>query len=272
MHIGAILQAIATELQACSFLKGVVLGGSRATGIATEDSDIDIGIYYDGIDYDQLNAIAQRLDDAHRKNLICREGEWGNWVNCGGWLVVGGVHVDLILREYARVKNILESSDKGKFSSHYQTGHPHAFLDIMYRAELASCKILYSASEDFAATKKRAERYPAALKRALRDFFSFESGFSCALAEKSLVTRDIFYLTGQVFRSISALNQVLFALNEQWCLNEKKAVFRIDTFPIAPENYSHKVAAIFQQIATSPAMVVQKLRELCDEVATLCET
>ena len=57
MHIGAILQAIATELQACSFLKGVVLGGSRATGIATEDSDIDIGIYYDGIDYDQLNAI-----------------------------------------------------------------------------------------------------------------------------------------------------------------------------------------------------------------------
>lgn len=65
MPIEAIVQTIAKELRACPFLKGVVLGGSRATGCATESSDIDIGLYYEGaIDYGQLNAIAQRLDDA----------------------------------------------------------------------------------------------------------------------------------------------------------------------------------------------------------------
>ena len=168
MPIEAIVQTIAKELRACPFLKGVVLGGSRATGCATESSDIDIGLYYEGaIDYGQLNAIAQRLDDAHRENLVCREGEWGNWVNCGGWLVINGVHVDWILRDSARVKRILASSEAGQFSAHYQTGHPHAFLDVMYRGELACCKILYAADEEFAATKRQAERYPAALKRAL---------------------------------------------------------------------------------------------------------
>lgn len=270
MPIEAIVQTIAKELRACPFLKGVVLGGSRATGCATESSDIDIGLYYEGaIDYGQLNAIAQRLDDAHRENLVCREGEWGNWVNCGGWLVINGVHVDWILRDCARVKRILASSEAGQFSAHYQTGHPHAFLDVMYRGELACCKILYAADEEFAATKRQAERYPAALKRALADFFSFESEFSCALAEKSASSEDISYVTGHAFRAVSALNQVLFALNEQWCLNEKKAVFRIDGLPIAPENYSQTITAIFRQIALSPEQGTQRLRALCEEVAAL---
>lgn len=34
-------------LRECSFIKGIVMGGSRATGTATEASDLDIGVYYD---------------------------------------------------------------------------------------------------------------------------------------------------------------------------------------------------------------------------------
>ena len=89
---------IVGELKKHDFIKGIVLGGSRATGTATENSDIDIGIYYEKgkVDFDELNITAQQLDDAHREYLICREGEWGNWVNCGGWLVVNSFHVDYI--------------------------------------------------------------------------------------------------------------------------------------------------------------------------------
>ena len=36
---------IVGELKKHDFIKGIVLGGSRATGTATENSDIDIGIY-----------------------------------------------------------------------------------------------------------------------------------------------------------------------------------------------------------------------------------
>lgn len=57
------------------------MGGSRATGTATENSDIDIGIYYEKgkVDFEELNITAQQLDDAHREHLICRRvnGEIG---------------------------------------------------------------------------------------------------------------------------------------------------------------------------------------------------
>ena len=42
-----ILNQITDELSVCPFINGIVLGGSRATGMATDKSDIDIGIYYD---------------------------------------------------------------------------------------------------------------------------------------------------------------------------------------------------------------------------------
>ena len=52
-----ILQKIETAFAGCSFIKGIVLGGSRATGTASDKSDIDVGIYYDaeGLDYGKLN-------------------------------------------------------------------------------------------------------------------------------------------------------------------------------------------------------------------------
>ena len=218
MQIESILSKIVKELCTCSFIKGIVLGGSRATGMDDDDSDIDIGIYYknENLDYTLLNAIAKQLDDERRDNLICREGDWGQWVNCGGWLVVDGCHVDLIMRDIDKVKNIVEKTDGGDFSANYQTGHPHAYLDVMYRGELASCKILYSGDNDFTRLKNRAEKYPTALKHSLLKFFEFESEFSCMLAEKNMYNKDTYYFTGHIFRSVSALNQAIFALNEQW--------------------------------------------------------
>ena len=269
MPVETILQAIVEEMQVCPFVKGIVLGGSRATGTATKDSDVDMGVYYDEFDSRRLNEIARRLDDAHRENLVCHEGGWGNWVNCGAWLMVEGVHVDLILRDYAKVTRIIETSDAGRFAPHYQTGHPHAFLDVMYRGELASCKVLYAADESFLRAKRSAERYPAALKKALVDFFSFEAEFSCALAEKSMGSGDVYYLAGCLFRSVSAVNQVLFALNEQWCLNEKKAVFRAGGFLLAPADYARKVGDIFGRLPGSPELAIQNLRRLCGEMAAL---
>lgn len=115
----AVIRKIKEAYRGCSFIKGIVLGGSRATGTATEKSDIDIGIYYDAgaVDYGELNKIAGELDDGHRDNLICREGEWGKWVNCGGWLVTDGFPVDIIMRDIDKVQRIVEETDRGVFSA-----------------------------------------------------------------------------------------------------------------------------------------------------------
>ena len=52
--------------------KRQVLGGSRARGTHTEDSDIDIGIYYnsESFDINTINQFATKLDDEHRKMCI----------------------------------------------------------------------------------------------------------------------------------------------------------------------------------------------------------
>ncbi len=267
----AVIRKIKEAYRGCSFIKGIVLGGSRATGTATEKSDIDIGIYYDAgaVDYGELNKIAGELDDGHRDNLICREGEWGKWVNCGGWLVTDGFPVDIIMRDIDKVQRIVEETDRGVFSGHYQTGHPHAYLDVMYRGELASCQVLYAGEKEFLKLKERAEIYPRELKKAIMDFFSFEAGFSCMLAEKCAKSGDVYYLAGHLFRSVSALNQVLFALNEKWCLNEKKAVLRIDGFEKRPEGYSRKVGDIFGMPGAAPEEAAGKLRALYEESKAL---
>ena len=77
--IRQILDAAVEAYRACPCVRAVVLGGSRATGTATDASDVDIGLYYDRerLDYGALNEAARRLDDAHREGLICREGGWG---------------------------------------------------------------------------------------------------------------------------------------------------------------------------------------------------
>ena len=128
-----LLQKITASVKVCPGVQGIVLGGSQVTGTAGPDSDLDVGVYYDWetLDLEQLNAIALSLDDKHRENLVCPEGGWGPWVNCGGWLIIDGVPVDLILRDVDRVKKAVESAERGEFSAHYQTGHPHAFLVVM---------------------------------------------------------------------------------------------------------------------------------------------
>ena len=267
-----VIKEVTLAYKGFPFIEGIVLGGSRATQTATEHSDIDIGIYYDSdrIDFAELNAVAQKLDDGHRENLICREGGWGKWVNCGGWLIMDGLHVDIIMRDWSRVRRVIGEADQGKYSCHYQTGHPHAFMDVMYRGELASCRVLYARGSKLLQVKQQAEIYPPALKKALIEFFLFEAEFSCMLAEKSLDNRDVYYLTGHIFRSVSAMNQALFALNEKWLLNEKKAVFRIDTFEIRPDGYSRKIKNIFENAPKEPALSLRELRELCSEVTALC--
>lgn len=269
--VDQILARVTEKLSPLPFIEGIVLGGSRASGTAKEDSDIDIGIYYDreNIDYGRLNEAAGELDDEHRKNLVCREGGWGSWVNCGGWLIMNGIHVDLILRDMARIRAEIKACDRGNVTANYQTGHPHAFLNVMYRGELAVCRVLYAKNERFLIWKKEAEIYPEEMRKAVLASFLFEAEFSCGFVEEYQEKGDDYYLAGHMFRSVSAMNQVLFAINRTYCLNEKKAVSRIEGLEQRPEEYGRKVNDIFRALGESPQLAAERLRALWVEVRFL---
>ncbi len=60
-----------------------------------------------------------------------------------------------------------------------------------------------------------------------------------------------YYIAGHVFRIISCLNQVLFACNNAYCINEKKAIKLLETFEYKPEKYAERVNHIFEVLGLS---------------------
>ena len=263
-----IIQSVTEKLSSLSYIEGIVLGGSRARGTHTEDSDIDIGIYYnsESFDINTINQFATKLDDEHRNNLVVPPGAWGDWINGGGWLVINGYHVDLILRDIKRVEQIMKDTEHGIVTANYQTGHPHGYISAMYRGELAISKILYAKNESLCELKKQAETYPNALQKSLVNFFMFEAGFSLMFVKANSGTDDKYYIAGHVFRIVSCLNQVLFACNNAYCINEKKAIKLLETFEHKPEKYTEKVNHIFEVLGISLFECYDMTEKLYNEV------
>ena len=248
-----IIQSVTEKLSSLPYIEGIVLGGSRARGTHTEDSDIDIGIYYnqESFDLTAINQIATELDDENRNDLVVPPGAWGDWINGGGWLVINGYHVDLILRDIKRVEQIIKDTEQGIVTANYQTGHPHGYISAMYRGELAISKIQYAKNERLCELKNQAEIYPGALKKNLINFFIFEAEFSLMFVKANAGAEDKYYIAGHVFRIISCLNQVLFACNNAYCINEKKAIKLLETFEYKPEKYAERVNHIFEVLGLS---------------------
>src|SRR5690625_855509 len=266
-----IIKKVSEELESIPGIVGVVLGGSRARGTHHPTSDIDIGIYYDesaGFDVQEVGKVATKLDDEHRGDLVSSLGEWGDWINGGGWIVVQGYHVDLIFRDVGRVEKVIEECLLGNVSTHYHTGHPHAFLNVMYMGEISICKIITDPMKKLAELKAKTKPYPKALKDAIIGYFSFEASFSLMFSQDNIDKDDVSYVAGHCFRTISCLNQVLFALNEEYHINEKKAVRMIDDFSIKPQDYRKRIDKINTLISTDTERTkeaVNILQELVSE-------
>lgn len=271
MNVEKIIKDVTEKLKNVNGIVGIVLGGSRARGTHRPISDIDIGIYYDqsaGFDLQKIGEIAAEIDDEHRENLITPLGAWGEWVNGGGWLVVQGYHVDLIFRDIKRVSQVIDNCLSGLVSTYYHAGHPHAYLNVMYMGEVSICKILSDPTNRITELKAKTKPYPKKLQDAIVGYFMFEANFSLRFADDNVDKDDISYVSGCCFRTISCLNQVLFAKNEEYCINEKKAVAMIDSFSIKPQDYKKRIDKIITLISSNKDKTregVDMLRELASE-------
>lgn len=275
MEIETLLPTIVDELTQVQGVRAIVLGGSRARGTHTPSSDIDLGIYYhpdNPFDLSALRRVAQKLDDEHRADVVTPPGGWGPWINGGGWLKIQSMPVDFVYRDLDRVSGIIDDCHGGKVEIYYQPGHPFGFVSAIYLAEVAVCQPLWDPDGVVRELKARVMPYPAALRQALIQKFAWEIDFSLMVAKKSIARADVAYAAGSCFRSVMCMAQFLFALNGEYCLNEKGAVALANTFALKPERFQERVGEAFHLLdakGEAIASAVKILDELSQDIAPL---
>jgi len=225
-------------------IRAIVLGGSRARGEATAQSDYDIGLYYEAdhpIDVGRLAKAAMLLPGA-ASSSVTAIGEWGPWINGGAWLTVDRRRVDLLYRCLDKVREVTDACHAGRLEKVYQPGHPHGFVSAIYMGEVALAQVLWDPDGVLSSIKRRCTPYPPALGEALIRSFFWEARFALENAAHGRGKDDPTYVAGCAFRSIACLCQTLFALNRVYLLNEKGAAQAVEKLPRRPADFASRVA------------------------------
>lgn len=249
-------------------IRAIVLGGSRARGEATAQSDYDIGLYYEAdnpIDTGRLAKAAMLLPGA-ASSSVTAIGDWGPWINGGAWLTVDGRRVDLLYRELGKLRGVIEACRAGRIERVYQPGHPHAFVSAIYMGEVALARVLWDPDQVMAPLKRQCTPYPPALAEALIRSFLWEARFAIENALHGRGRDDPAYVAGCGFRCVACLNQSLFALNGVYLLNEKGATQAAEKLARHPRDFAARVA----QAIAAGAVGLPALMALVEETAALC--
>jgi predicted nucleotidyltransferase len=266
-------QRVATLLISVEGVVALVLGGSRARGEAYPNSDLDLGIYYHPEcppSLEALREVARGLDDRHTADAVTDFGEWGPWINGGAWLRIEGQKVDWLYRDLTRVAESIEESRRGHIAISYQPGHPFGFPSYLYMGEIALCLPLYDPHSEVAALKALTTPYPPALQQAIVDRFLWEAGFALETARSSADRGDVSYVAGCLFRCVSCLVQVLFALNERYLINEKGALAIVERLPLQPLDFTATVHNILGHPGTRPCELGESLQRMEGMVKAVC--
>ena len=258
-----IAPGLATRVGDVDGVVGAVLGGSRARGDHRPDSDYDIGIYYSGsLDIDALQSLADEYSSS--KCEMSELGEWGPWVDGGGWLKVNDTAIDLIYRNLDRVRQVWTACQVGEYRTEMQPGHPLGFWSHSYVGELALGIILEDPLDHLSTLQAECVVYPPLLADAL-SAATWEASFSIANARKAVDNRDVAYVAGCLFKAVGILTQAIHGHNRRWLVNEKGAVRSTTKLPSAPAEFATRVDAAFRSLGPAE----RTLDAACDRIESL---
>ncbi|MGV7213617.1 nucleotidyltransferase domain-containing protein [Bradyrhizobium sp. UFLA05-112] len=246
-----LIERVVSTLGDVAGVEAIVLGGSRARGTSHENSDYDIGLYFSEnrkLDTDCLQQAAQQLADDPEATTVTSVGEWGPWIVGGAWLTIEGQKVDLLYRNIDAVRRTMEACRAGQISMDYQPGHPHGFCSAIWMGEIACCQPLRDERAVIAELKSIALPYPKPLREALIRRFRWEILFSIENAELAALHEDQTHVAGCVYRALTCVAQVLFALNGEYLINEKAALQQAAEFPLTIPNLMEETSGIWRRI------------------------
>jgi len=210
----SVVEHLAARLAAVPGVVAVTLGGSRATGTATDDSDWDFGLYY-----------RRTIDPADIAGLgwpgqVFAPGEWGRIVNGGAWLTVDGVRVHRVYRDLDEVLRWTAAAEEGRFEVHREVGYVAGIATYVLAGELALGRVL--------AGDLPRPGFPGPLRAAAPPLWSRLAAGAAHFAEAHARRGDRVGCLANLCQAVLAASQGRLAAAGAWALNEKGIVERAE--------------------------------------------
>lgn len=204
------LAYIADTLAGLPGVQAVALGGSRAMGRHTDESDWDVAVYYRGhFEPDDLRAVGW-------PGQITDLGGWGGGIfNGGGWLDVDGRRVDVHYRDLDAIDRIAAEAERGEYRVEPLMFHLAGIPTYLLLAELAGNQVLRG--------ELPRPTYPAALREAACRGWSghAEPLFAYALTGAASQDRATLAL-GLAAQATMCMAHAICAAQGIWVTNEKR--------------------------------------------------
>lgn len=253
MHITPTDEALARALATLEGVVGVAIGGSRATGTADDQSDTDLYAFHRGPlpPSDDRHAALAALADGGR---VRAEDAWGPEDHLG----VDGRLVEVVYLDLDALR-VDEAYDTGWLEEGFTT----AFLHTVARGVL-----LWEATDEISALKRRLGTYPEATRSRLWDALPPLLGAYTLLVRKAAERRD-WPSVVQRRASVQAVwFNLLFALNRAYHPGEKRLLLHAERCDLRVPDQSARWAAAALMRADDPDLP-PALASLADDLLDL---
>ncbi|WP_420822226.1 nucleotidyltransferase domain-containing protein [Streptomyces antioxidans] len=235
---------VAGRLAALPAVRAVTLGGSRAQGAHTPESDWDLALYYrGGFDPAALRAVGWEGE-------VSELGEWGGGVfNGGAWLTIGGRRVDIHYRDLDVVEHELAESRRGRFHWEPLMFHLAGIPSYLVVAELALNQVLRG-------TLPR-PKYPQALREAAPPVWRERAALTLRYASAAYAAHgQATEVAGAVATAALQTAHAVLAARGEWVTNEKRLLQRADLRAIdtVVAGLRPEPAALAEAIAAAEAL------------------
>ena len=252
-----LLEQLVDRLSRITGMAAIVLGGSYASGMQHEASDMDIGLYYSEARPFSIANIRRIAEDASVDGTATVTGfyGWGAWVNGGAWIQTSQGKVDFLYRNLDQVQRTIAEAQQGISHHDYDQQPAYGFYSVIYLAETQICIPLYDPELLIVQLKRSVETYPPRLKQKVVADSLWLAEFTLLHARGFAAQGDIYNTVGCLTRVVSNITQALFALNEKYFIRDKKVLDTVAKFPNLPSEYIQQI----NRILAYPGRTAQEL-------------
>jgi hypothetical protein len=267
------LEDIVNDLQLVEQITAVVLGGSHCIGMAGENADLDIGVYYHNeapFDIKDVERIARKYA-IEEPVTVTDFYHWGPWVNGGAWINTTSGEVDLLYRNIEQISSTIEKSKNGIWENDFEQQPPYGFSSVIYLGETYYCHTLYDPYDVIKDMKGQVAAYPLKLKKTIVQRALWSAEFSIWQSVKYAKKQDMYNAGGCFTRALKNIVEALYALNEMYFIGDNNSIQRIEQAPKCPDRIKEQIDSILSITPDTLTLKANRLRILFEQVTSLAE-